>query len=79
MGEALKFNIIGILTILLTVAVFTVDNNTIKLILGITLLIGLVISFIQVQRSLLIPDDQKRLSWIILLPVLSLIFYLFNI
>jgi len=77
MSDSLKSNLIGIGVVIAMVVIYTVDNKIVKLIVGSGLVIGLIISLIEVQRSIELSDGQKRLSWIILLPLLSLIGYLF--
>jgi disulfide bond formation protein DsbB len=79
MSESLKYNLIGIATVIALVVTYTVDNKIVKLIVGITLVIGLIISLIQTQRSIEFSNGQKRLSWIILFPLLSLIGYLYTL
>jgi disulfide bond formation protein DsbB len=79
MSDSLKYNLIGIAVVIAMVAIYTVDNKIVKLIVGIGLVIGLIISLIQTQRSIELSDGQKRLSWIILLPLLSLIGYLYTL
>jgi len=79
MSDSLKYNLIGIGVVIAMVVIYTVDNKIVKLIVGIGLVIGLIISLIQIQRSIELSDGQKRLSWIILLPLLSLIGYLYTL
>jgi disulfide bond formation protein DsbB len=79
MSDSLKYNLIGIGVVIAMVVIYTVDNKIAKLIVGIGLVIGLIISLIQTQRSIELSDGQKRLSWIILLPLLSLIGYLYTL
>ena len=79
MSDALKHNLIGIIVVIAMVVIYTVDNKIVKLTVGIGLVIALFISFIQTQRSIELSDGQKRLSWIILFPLLSLIGYLYTL
>ncbi len=79
MSDSLKYNLVGIGVVIAMVVIYTADNKIVKLIVGIGLLIGLIISLIQTQRSIELSDGQKRLSWIILLPLLSLIGYLYTL
>jgi disulfide bond formation protein DsbB len=79
MSESLKYNLIGIAVVIASVVIYTADNKIVKFIVGITLVIGLIISLIQTQRSIELSDGQKKLSWIILFPLLSLIGYLYTL
>ncbi len=79
MSDSFKYNLIGLFVVGSMVVIYTVDNRTIKLIVGISMIIGLIISLIQTQRSIELSDSQKRLSWIILVPILSLIGYLYTL
>jgi disulfide bond formation protein DsbB len=79
MSDSLKHNLIGISVVIAMVVIYTVDNKIVKLIVGIGLVIGLILSLVQTQRSIELSDGQKKLSWIILLPLLSLIGYLYSL
>lgn len=65
--------LIGIIYIALFFFSYTAENKTIKIISSSLLIISLVISLILVQLNKDLPAKQKRLFWIVLLPLLSLI------
>lgn len=79
MSDTLKYNLKGIAVLAAMVIIFTVNNNTLKLVVGIGLVAGLVTALIQTQQSIELSTGLKRLSWIILIPLMSIIGYLFAI
>ncbi len=78
MRDSLKHNLIGISTVALLVSIYVVENVYIKIVIGIALIIGLVISMIMIHKTIEMTDNQKRLSWIIIVPLISLIVYLYS-
>lgn len=79
MSDSIKHNLLGILTVVTFVAFYAVENVYIKIIIGSALIIGLIISMIIIHRSIDLTDNQKRLSWIIILPLISLFAYLYSL
>ena len=79
MNDPVRYNLIGISTIILLVAIYTVDNLSIKFIADLLLVIGLIYSLIRVQKSVDVTINQKRFSWFSLFPILILIGYLFTL
>ena len=70
MRDSLKHNLIGISTVALLVSIYVVENVYIKIVIGIALIIGLVISMIMIHKTIEMTDNQKRLSWIIIVPLI---------
>jgi len=79
MNEPLKHNIIGVLVVILLVGFYTIDNATLIIIFGIGLVTSLIISMIQIQRSLELSKSTKRLAWLILLPLFTIVKHLFTL
>jgi len=79
MINSLKYNLVGILTVICMVVAYTAEEKIIKLITGSLLIIALIFSLIETQRSIELSSGQKQLSWIILIPLLSLVGYLYKI
>jgi uncharacterized transporter YbjL len=79
MRNSILSNLIGILTVIALIEVYTSENKIVKLACGVSVIILLIISLIQSQRSIDISDNQKRLSWIILIPLFSLMLYLYTL
>jgi len=79
MINSLKYNLVGIFTVICMVVAYTAEEKIIKLITGSLLIIALIFSLIETQRSIELSSGQKQLSWIILIPLLSLVGYLYKI
>ena len=79
MNESLKNNLIAVLFVISLVVLYTIDNETIKIVLGIGLVSGLIISMIQIQRSVELTKSTKRLAWLILLPLFTILKHLFAV
>ena len=62
MIDSLKQNLLGLNVVLAMVALYTIDSNLVKLIAGCYLVIGLIISLIQLRRRIDLTRVQKRLS-----------------
>lgn len=77
MSDSLKYNLSGALTVALLVSIYAVENIYYKIFMVSALIIGLIILFIFAQRSIEITNSQKRVYWIIIIPIISLIAYLF--
>ena len=78
MNESLKYNLIGVSVAVTMVVIYTVNNKPIKIIAGISLIIALAISLIIIQRNTELTRGQKVFSWIVLIPLLSLIAYIYR-
>jgi hypothetical protein len=77
MNDSLKYNLFGILTVAVLVSMYAFENIYIKVFSGLVILIGLIISAIMIHRSAEMTDKQKRIVWIFIIPVISLITYLY--
>lgn len=76
MSNSLINNLAGLGTIALMVTVFTVENLLVKFIAGIILLAVMIISLIIIQKNKELTSAQKKLAWVVVLPLFSLIGYL---
>ncbi len=73
MNNSLTYYLIGIVVTMSMVLAYTSDNTMLSCFAGITLVIGLIVSIFLIQRSMEWSHKQKRMAWLILLPMLSLI------
>lgn len=79
MNEELKNNLAGAAVLLAMVVTYTSENLILKVASGSILVIGLIISLIIIQLNSEISNLIKRISWIVLIPTLSLMGYLFSL
>ncbi|HBG69811.1 MAG: hypothetical protein A2W93_00335 [Bacteroidetes bacterium GWF2_43_63] len=78
MNRSLLNNLAGIGASLLMVAVIAVENLWVKFIAGGILITVLIVSFIMLQKNKELSPGVKRLNWFILIPLFSLIGYLYQ-
>lgn len=78
MSDFLKFNLLGAFSVAVLVSIYAVENIYYEIFMVSALIIGMIVSLIRSQKSVEMLDSQKRLYWFIIIPVISLIAYLFS-
>lgn len=77
MSRSLRHNLIGICSVFVMIVFVTITDKPVKIILGAFLAIALIISLIQMQRSVELTNVQKIISWTILIPLGIILLNLF--